>query len=174
MDIIVLLQQAVLNHASDIFVVAGLPVSYRANGRICREKEEKLMPPQTKECVEELYKLAGGRDIRVLEEKGDDDFSFAVPGLSRFRVSAYKQRGALSAVIRVITFKLPEPNEIGIPDPVMSFYNLSKGLVLVTGPAGSGKSTTLACLVDKIIQWKSISLRWKIRSSICTGMIKVL
>ena len=150
MDIIVLLQQAVLNHASDIFVVAGLPVSYRANGRICREKEEKLMPPQTKECVEELYKLAGGRDIRVLEEKGDDDFSFAVPGLSRFRVSAYKQRGALSAVIRVITFELPEPNEIGIPDSVMSFYNLSKGLVLVTGPAGSGKSTTLACLVDKI------------------------
>lgn len=69
MDIIVLLQQAVLNHASDIFVVAGLPVSYRANGRICREKEEKLMPPQTKECVEELYKLAGGRDIRVLEKK---------------------------------------------------------------------------------------------------------
>ena len=66
MDIIVLLQQAVLNHASDIFVVAGLPVSYRTNGRICREKEEKLMPPQTKECVEELYKLAGGRDIRVL------------------------------------------------------------------------------------------------------------
>ena len=60
MDIIVLLQQAVSNHASDIFVVAGLPVSYRANGRICREKEEKLMPPQTKECVEELYKLAGG------------------------------------------------------------------------------------------------------------------
>ena len=150
MDIIVLLQQAVSNHASDIFVVAGLPVSYRANGRICREKEEKLMPPQTKECVEELYKLAGGRDIRVLEEKGDDDFSFAVPGLSRFRVSAYKQRGALSAVIRVITFELPEPNEIGIPDTVMSFYNLSKGLVLVTGPAGSGKSTTLACLVDKI------------------------
>ena len=119
MDIIVLLQQAVLNHASDIFVVAGLPVSYRANGRICREKEEKLMPPQTKECVEELYKLAGGRDIRVLEEKGDDDFSFAVPGLSRFRVSAYKQRGALSAVIRVITFELPETNQ---PDAHIIFF----------------------------------------------------
>ena len=150
MGIIALLKQAVSDHASDIFIVAGLPVSYRANGRIGKEQEERLMPPQTKECVEELYKLAENRDIRILEEKGDDDFSFAVPGLSRFRVSAYKQRGALSAVIRVITFELPEPNEIGIPDSVMSFYNLSKGLVLVTGPAGSGKSTTLACLVDKI------------------------
>ena len=95
MDIIVLLQQAVLNHASDIFVVAGLPVSYRANGRICREKEEKLMPPQTKECVEELYKLAGGRDIRVLEEKGDDDFSFAVPDF-RDSVSVRTNRGVRS------------------------------------------------------------------------------
>ena len=57
------------------------------------------MPPQTKECVEELYKLAGGRDIRVLEEKGDDDFSFAVPGLSRFRVSAYNHVKMLGAKI---------------------------------------------------------------------------
>ena len=154
MDIIVLLQQAVLNHASDIFVVAGLPVSYRANGRICREKEEKLMPPQTKECVEELYKLAGGRDIRVLEEKGDDDFSFAIPGLSRFRVSAYKQRGSLAAVIRVIAFRLPDSKEIGIPDQVMRLSELNKGLVLVTGSAGSGKSTTLACMVEEINETK--------------------
>ena len=97
MGIIALLKQAVSDHASDIFIVAGLPVSYRANGRIGKEQEERLMPPQTKECVEELYKLAENRDIRILEEKGDDDFSFAVPGLSRFRVSAYKQRGALSS-----------------------------------------------------------------------------
>ena len=95
MDIIVLLQQAVLNHASDIFVVAGLPVSYRANGRICREKEEKLMPPQTKECVEELYKLAGGRDIRVLEEKGDDDFSLLFRDF-RDSVSVRTNRGVRS------------------------------------------------------------------------------
>ena len=100
------------------------------------------MPPQTKECVEELYKLAGGRDIRVLEEKGDDDFSFAIPGLSRFRVSAYKQRGSLAAVIRVIAFRLPDSKEIGIPDQVMRLSELNKGLVLVTGSAGSGKSTT--------------------------------
>lgn len=150
MDIIALLQQAVFRQASDIFIVAGLPVSYRVNGRICRGEEGKLMPPETKACVEELYKLADNRDIRILKQRGDDDFSFAVSGLSRFRVSAYKQRGALSAVIRVITFELPEPKEIGIPDSVINFCNLSKGMVLVTGPAGSGKSTTLACMVDKI------------------------
>ena len=66
-------------------------------------------------------------------------------------MSVRTNRGGRSQPLSgVITFELPEPNEIGIPDPVMSFYNLSKGLVLVTGPAGSGKSTTLACLVDKI------------------------
>lgn len=100
MDIIVLLQQAVLNHASDIFVVAGLPVSYRANGRICREKEEKLMPPQTKECVEELYKLAGGRDIRVLEEKGDDDFLLLFRDF-RDSVSVRTNRGVRSQPLSV-------------------------------------------------------------------------
>ena len=145
-----LLQKAVADHASDIFIVAGLPPSYRANGRILREHEEKLMPKETHACGEEIYALAGNRDISNLLKRGDDDFSFAVPGLSRFRVSAYKQRGALSAVIRVITFDLPHPEDIGIPDSVMGFSGLSKGLVLVTGPAGSGKSTTLACLVNQI------------------------
>ena len=150
MKVTELLQKAVTDHASDIFIVAGLPPSYRANGRILREHEDKLMPKETQECVEEIYALAGDRDISILLERGDDDFSFAVPGLSRFRVSAYKQRGALSAVIRVITFELPDPKDIGIPQSVMEFAGLSKGLVLVTGPAGSGKSTTLACLVNQI------------------------
>ena len=150
MNVTELLLKAVTDHASDIFIVAGLPPSYRANGRILRENEEKLMPKETQECVEEIYALAGNRDITLLLERGDDDFSFAVPGLSRFRVSAYKQRGALSAVIRVITFELPDPKDISIPQSVMEFAGLSKGLVLVTGPAGSGKSTTLACLVNQI------------------------
>ena len=150
MNVIELLQKAVVDQASDIFIIAGLPVSYRANGRILREEGERLMPPQTSEFVQQLYELAQARDLSPLLERGDDDFSFAIPGLSRFRVSAYKQRGALSAVIRVITFELPHPEDIGIPAPVMKFAGLSKGMVLVTGPAGSGKSTTLACLVNQI------------------------
>lgn len=84
------------------------------------------------------------------EQSGDDNFSFAIPGLSRFRVSAYKQRGALSVVIRIISFSLPNPTEIGIPQRIIDFSNFSKGLVLVTGTAGSGKSTTLACIIDAI------------------------
>ena len=150
MNVNELLQKAVVDQASDIFIIAGLPVSYRANGRILREEGERLMPPQTSEFVQQLYELAQARDLSPLLERGDDDFSFAIPGLSRFRVSAYKQRGALSAVIRVITFELPHPEDIGIPAPVMKFAGLSKGMVLVTGPAGSGKSTTLACLVNQI------------------------
>ena len=121
MNVIELLQKAVVDQASDIFIIAGLPVSYRTNGRILREDGERLMPPQTSEFVQQLYELAQTRDLSPLLERGDDDFSFAIPGLSRFRVSAYKQRGALSAVIRVITFELPHPEDIGIPAPVMKF-----------------------------------------------------
>lgn len=150
MEVINLLQKAVSDRASDIFIVAGLPVTCRTNGIIVRENEERLMPPETQNLLRQIYQLADNRDMSVLLEHGDDDFSFAVKGLSRFRVSAYKQRGTLSAVVRVITFALPSPDELGIPRKIIEFGQLSKGLVLVTGPAGSGKSTTLACMVDHI------------------------
>lgn len=145
-----LLENAVRNHASDIFIVAGLPVSYRMEGIITKTHENKLTPVETAQYVEQIYELANNRDINQLLSKGDDDFSFAVAGLSRFRVNAYKQRGTLSAVIRIITFTLPSPNELGIPDSIIHTGDLSKGLVLVTGSAGSGKSTTLACIIDYI------------------------
>lgn len=145
-----LLEHAVADQASDIFIVAGLPVSYRANGVLRNQSEQKLLPQDTEMLVRQIYELTEGRDIEKLFESGDDDFSIAVQGLSRFRVNAYKQRGTLSAVIRVIRFELPKPEEIGVPRRVIEYANLSKGLVLVTGPAGSGKSTTLACIVDHI------------------------
>ena len=88
--------------------------------------------------------------MHAFEAFGDDDFSFSIPGLSRFRVSAYKQRGTMSVVIRIISFSLPNPDELGIPQRIIDFSNFSKGLVLVTGTAGSGKSTTLACIIDAI------------------------
>ena len=149
-DIRGILEIAVKENASDIFIVAGLPVTWRANGKIHHIDGEKLMPVRTESYVQEIYALAGERSMERLQKYGDDDFSFAVGGLSRFRVNAYKQRGSLSAVVRVITFDLPDPEDIDIPSRIIEFGKLSKGLVLVTGPAGSGKSTTLACIVNEI------------------------
>jgi len=145
-----LLKNAVQKEASDIFIIAGLPASYRVGGEILRQGDAKLLPADTSAYLNQIYELAGGRDMAQLIDEGDDDFSFAVPGLSRFRVNAYKQRGTLSAVIRVIAFSLPSPEELGIPESIIHTGDLSKGLVLVTGPAGSGKSTTLACIIDYI------------------------
>lgn len=152
MNVIDLLKKAVAQRASDIFIVAGLPASYRSNNVIIKEEGDRLMPLETEAYLRQIYELADHRDMSQLLNSGDDDFSFAVKGLSRFRVSAYKQRGALSAVVRVITFELPDPKDIGISQQIIEFGLLARGLVLVTGPAGSGKSTTLACIVNSINQ----------------------
>ena len=144
-----MLQKATNANASDIFIVAGLPLSYKVNG-ILHSEGERLMPKDTELLIRSIYELDRNRSMNHFLETGDDDFSFAVPGLSRYRVSTYKQRGSLAAVIRVIAFELPNPEILGIPSVVLSLTSLTKGLVLVTGPAGSGKSTTLACLVDRI------------------------
>lgn len=145
-----ILKQAIEEHASDVFIVAGLPVSFRKNGMISQLNDQRLLPHDTEELLTEIYTQAEQRKMDGLHQKGDDDFSFAIPGLSRFRVSAYKQRGALSAAIRIITFDLPHIEELGLPDYVIHLADSGKGMVLVTGPAGSGKSTTLACMIDQI------------------------
>ncbi|MGI6766247.1 MAG: type IV pilus twitching motility protein PilT [Lentihominibacter sp.] len=150
MSIREILQKAVEERASDVFIVAGLPVSVRNNGMIVRQHDEKLLPQDTELLLKEIYMLAGDRDLCILEAGGDDDFSFAIPGLSRFRVSAFKQRGSLSAVIRIITFELPDYSELEIPQQIIDMGKYSSGMVLVTGPAGSGKSTTLSCIIDRI------------------------
>ena len=143
------LSQAASEHASDIFIIAGRPLSIKTDGHLSTYGE-RLMPEQTNEILQIIYQLAGNRDISRLHNTGDDDFSFSIPGLSRFRINAYKQRGSLAAVIRVIAFQLPDPAELSIPEDVMSIADLTKGMVLVTGSAGSGKSTTMACLIDRI------------------------
>ena len=80
----------------------------------------------------------------------DDDFSFAIPGVSRFRASVFRQRGSLAGIIRVVRFELPDAGQLHLPDSIIGVSRLTKGMVLVTGPAGSGKSTTLACIIDEI------------------------
>ncbi len=143
------LSKAAEQHASDIFIIAGRPLSIKADGHLSTYGD-RLMPEQTNETIETIYQMANNRDISRLHTTGDDDFSFSIPGLSRFRINAYKQRGSLAAVIRVIAFQLPDPAELSIPEDVMSVAELTKGMVLVTGSAGSGKSTTMACIIDQI------------------------
>jgi len=144
-----MLKRAVQDNASDVFLVAGRPASVRVNGKLIVLNDERLTPAATHELIREIYELAN-RDMSHFETSGDDDFAFVIRDVSRFRISAYKQRGSCSAVIRIITFSLPDPKEAGIPDYIMDLANLRKGLVLVTGSAGSGKSTTLACIIDRI------------------------
>ncbi len=151
MELMGFLRQAAAQGASDLFIVAGRPLTCKCGGTLAALGEERAMPEATRALVENIYRLAG-RSMARLEDSGDDDFSFAVPGLARYRVSTYRQRGSLAAVVRVIRFDLPDPAALGIPESIVRLGELGKGLVLVTGPAGSGKSTTLACIIDAINQ----------------------
>lgn len=143
------LSYAAQDHASDIFIISGRPLSLKINGKLSNYGE-RLMPSETEALIRQIYHMANDRDFDHFLKTGDDDFSFSIPGLSRFRVNAYRQRGSLAAVIRVIAFELPDADTLHIPEEVMSIADFTKGMVLVTGPAGSGKSTTLACIVDRI------------------------
>ena len=155
MNLVEFLGEMVERRASDVFFVAGLPLTYQSGGRQTRLGEGALMPADTEAAVREILAAAGwapGRADAWVKEQGnhDLDFSFALPGVGRFRANVFRQRGSLAAVVRVIPFGLPDPADFGIPEEVLSLAGLKKGLVLVTGPAGAGKSTTLACIIDRM------------------------
>ena len=156
-----LLKQMIDLKASDIFVVAGLPLTYKVSGRQVRMNGEMLTPKDTRTVVEGIYEIAG-RDFKSFAKNDnlDEDFSFALPGIGRFRANVFRQRGSMSAVIRVIPFGLPDPAELNIPESVLRLADLTKGLVLVTGPAGSGKSTTLACIIDRMVNSRDSNLKY--------------
>ncbi len=149
MEILEILQKAVEAGAADVFLVAGLPVTFKCDGRQQRLDSGMLMPDEIRALVDAVYEISH-RDRSNLERGADDDFSFAVSQLGRFRVNVFRQRGSLAAVIRVIHFGLPDPARLGIPESVLSLAENKKGLVLITGSAGTGKSTTLACMIDRI------------------------
>lgn len=143
------LQKAVENQASDIFIIAGGSISEKIDGHIHPMETEKLMPPATAELIKELYNLSN-RPMDKYLSTGDDDFSFSLPGTARFRVNAYRQRNSMAAVVRIVSFDIPNWEKIRIPAQVMDIANITHGMILFTGTAGSGKSTTQACIIDKI------------------------
>ena len=143
------LEQAVAEQASDLFIVAGGPVCEKVEGRLRPISGEKVFPAETERLIMGLYDMAD-RSMDAYRATGDDDFSFAVPGMARFRVNAYRQRGSLAAVVRLVAFDIPDYRTLRIPEQVMDLADLAHGMVLVTGTAGSGKSTTQACIIDRI------------------------
>lgn len=145
------LEKAVEDMASDVFIIAGGKVSYKVEGNILSLSEEKIFPDQSKELIQALYAMAK-RDMHEYVKDGDDDFSFAVGGLARFRVNAFRQRGSMAAVIRVVQFDIPDYHDLQIPEEVIKIAKEQHGMVIISGTAGSGKSTTQACIIDRINQ----------------------
>lgn len=148
-SIITYLRYAVDNNAADLFIIAGRAISVKSEGEIKPVNDERLMPSDSDALVRELYSMAS-RELPANIHAWDDDFSLSVPNLARFRVNVFQQRGSMAAVIRVVKFGIPDRTQLGLTDEIMKIANQTRGMVLVTGPAGSGKSTTLACIVDQI------------------------
>lgn len=149
-----ILYEAVTLGASDIFLIVGRKISYKIQGMITPRDGNILRKEDTLELIDKIYELAEQRDKR-LRDDGDDDFALSVAEVGRFRVNIYRQRGTWSGVLRVVAYELPCFEDMGIPLKVMELSNLTKGLVLVTGTAGSGKSTTLSYIIDEINQCRN-------------------
>src|ERR671931_188262 len=143
-----LLEQMVARGASDLHLSAGAPPTLRVRGEMIRlEERGKLMPADTQQL---LYRVLSSEQQKRLEIDRQLDLSHAVPGLARFHVNVYFQRESLGAAFRLIPEQLKTLEELRLPSTLHEFAAQPRGLVLVTGPTGSGKSTTLAALIDEI------------------------
>ena len=142
-----LISTAIESGASDLHLSVGVPPCMRISGAIVRMDAEILMP---KDIEEIAFSIMDERHRAVLEKAGEVDFAYSIRSLGRFRVNAFRQRGSLSMVARILNLKIPAPEELGIPQSVIEMTDKRRGLVLVTGATGSGKSTTLASLLDLI------------------------
>ncbi len=135
--------------ASDLHVTVGIPPKIRVNGELEALEFEKLRPADTEALIKPLIPEPL---FPTFEAYGEMDFAYSVKELGRFRVNAFKQRGSYAAVLRVVGTTIPSAEKLGIPPSVVELTKKKRGLVLVTGPTGSGKSTTLASLLDIINQ----------------------
>jgi twitching motility protein PilT len=133
--------------ASDLHITTGIPPTIRVDGRLLPMPAEPLTPPDTKRLC---YSILTEAQKQRFEEELELDLSFGVKGLSRFRANIYMQRGAVAGAFRTIPFRVRSFDELGLPANLKDLCKKPRGLVLVTGPTGSGKSTTLAAMIDKI------------------------
>lgn len=147
MEIRQILEIAKETGASDVHIVAGKPPITRVHGELRELEAPKLMP---EDCQKLIYSVLNEEQQKTFEAKKELDFSFGMAGIGRYRVNVHLQRGTVAAALRMITTEMISLRELGLPEVINSFAEFQNGLVLVTGPTGSGKSTTLASLIDKI------------------------
>lgn len=147
MHLMELLNIGVSKNASDVHLTVGLPPTYRIDGDLVSLIERKLTPEDTYDLVKQA--LDENR-MDKLDKTGEIDFSYSIPSIGRFRVNAFKQRGSYAMVLRIIPIEIPLINDLGLPPVVNELSKLPRGLILVTGPTGSGKTTTLASIINKI------------------------
>ncbi len=150
MELVNILKAMVERSASDIFIVCGAPLSYKAYGQISRMDDKPLSMQETDDIVRRIFSMANIELIDGRLPEREMDFSFSVSGLGRFRANIYKQRGSYAAVLRFVPFELPKAEALGIPEQVMEFSKCRGGIVLITGAASNGKSTTMSCMINRI------------------------
>ena len=141
-----LLSLAVDENASDIHLAVGIPPKFRINGGL---QEVDVPPLSASEAAESIGMTMNERQKAILKDRGECDFAYSVGDKGRFRVNVYMDRGNMAAAYRKIDTIIPKPEQLGLPPAVVDLYKKKRGLVLVTGPTGSGKSTTLASIINK-------------------------
>jgi len=146
-DLHQLLKLMVEKNASDLHITTGSPPQLRIDGRLTPVNLPQLTAADTKRLC---YSVLTENQRRIFEEESELDLSFGVKGLSRFRANVYKQRGAVAGAFRIIPFKAFSFQELGLPPVINDIVNHPSGLILVTGPTGCGKSTTLTSIIDKL------------------------
>lgn len=152
MEINTILEKAIEAGASDVHITVASPPIMRVHGKLIRLSDEKLMPEDTRRIVMEMLTP---EQSKLFDEKGELDFSYSNPGLGRFRVNVYKQRGSHCMALRVVALSIPSMDQLGLPDILKDLSQKQRGLILVTGPTGSGKSTTLAAMIDHMNQTRN-------------------
>jgi twitching motility protein PilT len=147
MTITQLLEELISRNGTDLHLTVGAPPVLRIDGDLVPTNHEVLTPKMTKELV---YSLLNDEQKKRFETTRELDLSFGIPNLSRFRGNVFMQRGAIAMAIRTIPYQIRSFKELGLPTVVSELATRQKGLILVTGPTGSGKSTTLATMIDKV------------------------
>lgn len=149
MNLRMILEEVVETKASDLHITVGVPLTLRVNGKLRHFNEHKLMQEDTEVLIRSL---TTEKQWETLNTKGEVDFSYSLPGVQRFRVNAYLQRGSYAAALRLINNRILTLEELGLPPIVKELTEKNSGIILVTGPTGSGKSTTLAAMIELINQ----------------------